>query len=59
MKQNESSSADDEGEPPQNRERGSQNCRMQHIVAVAEPGKFNVQIGLDSQDVTQQSFELL
>ena len=26
---------------------------------VAEPGKFNVQIGLDSQDVTQQSFELL
>ncbi|RON79662.1 beta-glucosidase BglX [Pseudomonas fluorescens] len=25
----------------------------------AEPGKFNVQIGLDSQDVTQQSFELL
>ncbi|MFJ3369154.1 beta-glucosidase BglX [Pseudomonas sp. NPDC086251] len=26
---------------------------------VSEPGKFNVQIGLDSQDVTQQSFELL
>jgi beta-glucosidase len=26
---------------------------------VAEPGKFNVQIGLDSADVTQQSFELL
>ncbi|MDI3275874.1 beta-glucosidase BglX [Pseudomonas sp. MDT1-16] len=25
----------------------------------AEPGQFNVQIGLDSQDVTQQSFELL
>ncbi|MBR7196403.1 beta-glucosidase BglX [Pseudomonas sp. 14A] len=25
----------------------------------AEPGKFNVQIGLDSQAVTQQSFELL
>lgn len=25
----------------------------------AELGKFNVQIGLDSQDVTQQSFELL
>ncbi len=25
----------------------------------AEPGKFNVQIGLDSQNVTQQSFELL
>ncbi|WP_433767190.1 beta-glucosidase BglX [Pseudomonas putida] len=25
----------------------------------AEPGKFNVQIGLDSRDVTQQSFELL
>ena len=25
----------------------------------AEPGKFNVQIGLDSQTVTQQSFELL
>jgi len=25
----------------------------------AEPGKFNVQIGLDSQDVTQQGFELL
>ncbi|MFH0023356.1 beta-glucosidase BglX [Pseudomonas fluorescens] len=25
----------------------------------AEPGKFNVQIGLDSQSVTQQSFELL
>jgi beta-glucosidase len=25
----------------------------------AEPGKFNVQIGLDSLDVTQQSFELL
>ncbi|MHC8399629.1 beta-glucosidase BglX [Pseudomonas sp. MDT1-17] len=25
----------------------------------AEPGKFNVQIGMDSQDVTQQSFELL
>ncbi|MGF6669846.1 beta-glucosidase BglX [Pseudomonas monsensis] len=25
----------------------------------AEPGKFNVQIGLDSQEVTQQSFELL
>ncbi|PAU58833.1 beta-glucosidase BglX [Pseudomonas sp. PICF141] len=25
----------------------------------AEPGRFNVQIGLDSQDVTQQSFELL
>ncbi|MHC8340586.1 beta-glucosidase BglX [Pseudomonas sp. HLT2-19-2] len=25
----------------------------------AEPGMFNVQIGLDSQDVTQQSFELL
>ncbi|MET3454382.1 MULTISPECIES: beta-glucosidase BglX [Pseudomonas] len=25
----------------------------------AEPGKFNVQIGLDSQDVKQQSFELL
>lgn len=25
----------------------------------AEPGKFNVQIGLDSQDVIQQSFELL
>ena len=25
----------------------------------AEPGKFNVQIGLDSQDVTQQSFKLL
>ncbi|TBN49926.1 beta-glucosidase BglX [Pseudomonas sp. BGI-2] len=25
----------------------------------AEPGKFNVEIGLDSQDVTQQSFELL
>ncbi|MCP1443865.1 beta-glucosidase [Pseudomonas sp. GGS8] len=25
----------------------------------AEPGKFNVQIGQDSQDVTQQSFELL
>src|SRR5471030_2862762 len=25
----------------------------------AEPGKFNVQIGLDSQDVTQHSFELL
>ncbi len=25
----------------------------------AEPGKFNVQIGLDSQDVTQESFELL
>ncbi|MBV7547814.1 beta-glucosidase BglX [Pseudomonas sp. PDM26] len=25
----------------------------------AEPGKFNVQIGLNSQDVTQQSFELL
>ena len=26
---------------------------------VAEPGKFNVQIGLDSQNVKQQSFELL
>ena len=25
----------------------------------AEPGQFNVQIGLDSQDVQQQSFELL
>jgi len=25
----------------------------------AEPGKFNVQIGLDSEDVTQQSVELL
>ncbi|MOA11943.1 Periplasmic beta-glucosidase precursor [compost metagenome] len=25
----------------------------------AEPGTFNVQIGLDSADVTQQSFELL
>ena len=25
----------------------------------AEPGKFNVQIGLNSQEVTQQSFELL
>ncbi|MGG7649003.1 beta-glucosidase BglX [Pseudomonas sp. ES4] len=25
----------------------------------AEPGKFNVEIGLDSKDVTQQSFELL
>jgi beta-glucosidase len=25
----------------------------------AEPGKFNVQIGLNSEDVTQQSFELL
>ncbi len=25
----------------------------------AEPGKFNVQIGLDSESVTQQSFELL
>ncbi|MGV8886754.1 MAG: beta-glucosidase BglX [Pseudomonas sp.] len=25
----------------------------------AEPGQFNVQIGLDSQNVTQQSFELL
>lgn len=25
----------------------------------AEPGKFNVQIGLDSENVTQQSFELL
>jgi beta-glucosidase len=25
----------------------------------AEPGKFNVQIGLDSEGVTQQSFELL
>ncbi|MGN8276482.1 beta-glucosidase BglX [Pseudomonas sp. SMN5] len=25
----------------------------------AEPGKFNVQIGLDSRDVKQQSFELL
>nr|BFD40133.1 beta-glucosidase BglX [Pseudomonas sp. FFPRI_1] len=25
----------------------------------AEPGEFNVQIGLDSQDVKQQSFELL
>ena len=25
----------------------------------AEPGKFNVLIGLDSEDVTQQSFELL
>ncbi|WP_339475771.1 MULTISPECIES: beta-glucosidase BglX [unclassified Pseudomonas] len=25
----------------------------------AEPGKFNVQIGLDSQEVKQQSFELL
>ena len=25
----------------------------------AEPGEFNVQIGLDSQDVQQQTFELL
>ncbi|MHC8412630.1 beta-glucosidase BglX [Pseudomonas sp. Hz4] len=29
------------------------------LTYAAEPGKFNVQIGLDSQDVTQQSFELL
>ncbi|WP_223570942.1 beta-glucosidase BglX [Pseudomonas sp. BF-R-26] len=29
------------------------------LMYAAEPGKFNVQIGLDSQDVTQQSFELL
>ena len=26
---------------------------------VAEPGEFRVQIGLDSQDVKEQSFELL
>ena len=32
------------------------NARLKYA---AEPGKFNVQIGLDSQDVTQQSFELL
>ncbi len=32
------------------------NTRLKYA---AEPGKFNVQIGLDSQDVTQQSFELL
>jgi len=32
------------------------NARLKYV---AEPGKFNVQIGLDSQDVTQQSFELL
>ena len=25
----------------------------------AEPGEFNVQIGLDSRDVQQQTFELL
>ncbi|MBV7524431.1 beta-glucosidase BglX [Pseudomonas sp. PDM29] len=30
-----------------------------HLKYAAEPGKFNVQIGLDSEDVTQQSFELL
>ncbi|WP_095127985.1 beta-glucosidase BglX [Pseudomonas sp. Irchel s3h14] len=30
-----------------------------HLKFAAEPGKFNVEIGLDSQDVTQQSFELL
>ncbi|BBP61026.1 beta-glucosidase BglX [Pseudomonas sp. St316] len=29
------------------------------LTYAAEPGKFNVQIGLDSQDVKQQSFELL
>lgn len=33
-------------------------CNTQ-LKYVAEPGKFNVQIGLDSEDVTQQSFELL
>ncbi|MDO7898151.1 beta-glucosidase BglX [Pseudomonas citrulli] len=32
------------------------NAQLQYA---AEPGKFNVQIGLDSQDVKQQSFELL
>ena len=29
------------------------------LQRVAEPGEFNVQIGLDSQAVQQQSFELL
>lgn len=29
------------------------------LQRVAEPGQFNVQIGLDSQAVQQQSFELL
>ncbi|MBJ9976889.1 beta-glucosidase BglX [Pseudomonas sp. S75] len=32
------------------------NGQLQHV---AEPGQFNVQIGLDSQNVQQQSFELL
>jgi beta-glucosidase len=31
------------------------NARLEHV---AEPGSFNVQIGLDSQAVRQQSFEL-
>lgn len=32
------------------------NSQLQHV---AEPGQFNIQVGLDSQDVQQQSFELL
>ena len=32
------------------------NARLQHV---AEPGEFDVQIGLDSQSVEQQRFELL
>ncbi len=32
------------------------NGQLQHV---AEPGQFNVQVGLDSQAVQQQSFELL
>ncbi|RZI79019.1 MAG: beta-glucosidase, partial [Rubrivivax sp.] len=29
------------------------------LQRVAEPGQFNVQVGLDSEAVQQQSFELL
>ncbi|MMZ69309.1 Periplasmic beta-glucosidase precursor [compost metagenome] len=29
------------------------------LQRVAEPGEFNVQVGLDSESVQQQSFELL
>ncbi|RZI91432.1 MAG: beta-glucosidase, partial [Variovorax sp.] len=31
----------------------------QALKRVAEPGAFNVQVGLDSRDVQQESFELL
>lgn len=31
------------------------NAQLQHV---AEPGEFNVQIGLDSQNVQQNSFQL-